>query len=267
MRRVCSGLDGQSYCRARRARTLAGTPEGDFARLVPALICHPPHPCPSVATLLSRAYWEKQRDGRASWCGVTVPWLASVLRHHRGMSRGPCDCPEELLGLPHVHSPCRAQDAAAAARAQPCAHQSGYTGGTSDTHRALRARAGPRHPLGMALLEIQARRLESPALGARITCPGERWGNEQTWVFPGAERLWGGSGCWHWHESTVMGLGWQCHRVIPRLVALGARAAWGWVLPCPAATPGARPGAGQPPPAARGCSLQGWDHLSLSVGS
>lgn len=29
--------------------------------------------------------WEKQRGGRASWCSVTVPWLALVLHHHTGV--------------------------------------------------------------------------------------------------------------------------------------------------------------------------------------
>lgn len=181
----------------------------------------------------------------------------------------------------HVPRPLRLPRGApgAAPRAQPlpcpgcrCEDSAGIT--SQGTPVAPVTRTGPCVPgqdlaigLEMALLEIQARRLVSPALGAHVTCPGERWGDEQTWGFPGAEQLWGGSGCRRWPESTVMGLGWHCHRVTPRLVALGAGAAWGWALPCPAAAPGAGPGAGHPPPVARGCSPQGWDHLSLSAGS
>lgn len=109
-----------------------------------------------------------------------------------------------------------------------------------------------------AVLEIQARQLVSLSLGSGRVM--------STWLFHGAEQLWGGAGCQRSPESTMLGLGWHCHKVTPRLLASGASAQWAWVLPRAAAAPGAGPGTGHPPPVARGCCPQGWERLYLSVG-
>lgn len=133
------------------------------------------------------------------------------------MSRGPCDCPERLLGLPHVHSPCHAQDAAAGT--QPCARRPGHTSGTGDTWGF--------ECQGKTLLSVWKWPCWKYRPGGSCHWPWGVAGDEQTQLFHRAEQLWGGSGWWGWPESTVMGLGWHCHRVTPRLSASGARAAWG----------------------------------------